>query len=177
MPSKDPAITESACPIARGLQAAGQWWCMLILRDAFYGLSRFDEFERSLGIAPTMLTQRLGDLVKDGLLERRRYCTRPPRYEYLLTERGRDFWPVLVALLEWGNLHFAPEGASVVLVNRATGRRVDPVLKEAGSGKQINCYDHMLGAGPVANDHMRRRIAFSAAHHKDLAVRPAFLFE
>jgi DNA-binding HxlR family transcriptional regulator len=150
---------------------------MLILRDAFYGISRFDEFEKSLRIAPTMLTRRLADLVDGGLLERRRYCDRPPRYEYELTERGRDFWPVLVALLQWGNKHLAPEGASVVLVSRATGRRVEPVMQEAGSGKRINCDDHMLGAGPKANEHIRRRAAFGAARRDDPALRPDFLFE
>ena len=157
----------SPCPIARGIDAAGQWWSMLILRDAFYGISRFDEFEKSLGIAPTMLTRRLAELVKQGLLERRRYCARPPRYEYDLTERGRDFWPVLVTLMEWGNQHLAPEGASVVLIDRSTGRRVEPTLIESRSGKRINCDDHILGAGPKANEHIRRRSAFGALRRTD----------
>jgi DNA-binding HxlR family transcriptional regulator len=150
---------------------------MLILRDAFYGLSRFDEFEKSLHIAPTMLTRRLAELVEADLLERRPYSAKPLRHDYILTDSGRDFWPVLVALLDWGNRHFAPEGESVVLVNRATGRRVEPVLKEAGSGKRITADDHMLGAGPIANEHIRRRTAFGAAKRKDPALRPDFLFE
>jgi DNA-binding HxlR family transcriptional regulator len=150
---------------------------MLILRDAFYGISRFDEFQKSLGIAPTMLTRRLMELVDRGLLERRRYSARPPRYEYELTVRGRDFWPVLVALTEWGNRHLAPEGASVVLINRITGRRVEPLLTEAGTGQRINCDDHILGAGPKANEHIKRRTAFGAAHRNDPALRPEFLFE
>ena len=77
------------CPIARSLERVGEWWSILILRDALHGLKRFDEFEQSLGISPTMLTRRLAGLVKAGLLERRRYNERPPRYEYALTERGR----------------------------------------------------------------------------------------
>jgi DNA-binding HxlR family transcriptional regulator len=96
------------CPIARSLERVGEWWSILILRDALHGFGRFDEFQNSLGIAPTTLTRRLNGLVEAGLLERRRYSERPPRYEYLPTERARDFAPVLIALLAWGNRHFAP---------------------------------------------------------------------
>ena len=109
------------CPIARSLERVGEWWSILILRDAFRGLTRFDQFQKSLDIAPNMLTRRLNALVESGLLERRRYSERPPRDEYVLTERGRDFRPVLWALLAWGNKHFAPEGASVVVVDTETG--------------------------------------------------------
>src|SRR3954465_9002851 len=108
------------CPIARSLERVGEWWSILILRDALHGLTRFDEFQKSLGIAPNMLTRRLNALVESGLLERRRYSERPPRDAYLLTERGRDFRPVVLSLLAWGNRHFAPEGASGMLVNRKT---------------------------------------------------------
>jgi DNA-binding HxlR family transcriptional regulator len=106
------------CPIARSLERVGEWWSILILRDALRGLTRFDEFQKSLGIAPNMLTRRLNALVAAGLLERRRYSEHPPRDEYLLTECGRDFRPVLVSLFTWGKRYFAPEGASVVLPNR-----------------------------------------------------------
>src|SRR5271165_6705064 len=99
------------CPIARGLDRVGEWWSILIMRDALYGLTRFYEFQTSLGIASNMLTRRLNALVEAGLLERQRYSEHPPRDEYVLTERGRDFHPVLLALLAWGNRHFAPEGA------------------------------------------------------------------
>src|SRR5690349_7509482 len=86
------------CPVARTLDRVGEWWSMLILRDAFHGLTRFDQFEASLEIAPNMLTRRLNSLVEDGFLERRLYSERPPRHEYVLTEKGRDFWSVLAAL-------------------------------------------------------------------------------
>src|SRR5271163_370038 len=95
------------CPIARSLERIGEWWSLLILRDAFHGLTRFDQFQRSLGIAPNMLTRRLNGLVDSGLLERRLYSERPPREEYVLTERGRDFRTVLWTLVAWGNKHFA----------------------------------------------------------------------
>src|SRR5262249_54032270 len=113
------------CPIARSLERVGEWWSILILRDAFHGLSRFDDFQQSLGIAPNMLARRLKALVETGLLERRRYSERPPRDEYVLTQAGRDFRPVLWALLAWGNKYFAPEGPSVVIVDSQTGEQVD----------------------------------------------------
>src|SRR6266853_616876 len=79
------------CPIARSLERVGEWWSILILRDALHGLRRFDQFQKSLGIAPNMLARRLNALVDAGLLERRRYSEHPPRDEYVLTARGRDF--------------------------------------------------------------------------------------
>ena len=125
------------CPIARSLERVGEWWSILILRDAFLGLSRFDEFAESLGIAPNMLTRRLKGLVTAGLLERRRYQERPTRFEYVLTERGRDFRPVLWALLAWGNRHFAPEGASVQIIDTATGNVAEPVLVDRNTGQTL----------------------------------------
>ena len=125
------------CPIARSLEHVGEWWSMLILRDAFAGLTRFDEFERNLGIAPNMLSRRLTALVGAGMLEKRRYSERPPRDEYVLTERGRDFREVLFALLAFGNRHFAPEGASVMLVDAVTGAVADPVLVDRHSGRLL----------------------------------------
>jgi DNA-binding HxlR family transcriptional regulator len=104
------SFCEMRCPIARSLERVGEWWSILILRDALHGYTRFDQFRKSLGIAPNMLTRRLSSLVDAGLLARRRYTTRPPRYEYVLTARGRDFQPVIAALFAWGNRHFTPEG-------------------------------------------------------------------
>src|SRR5712692_3765295 len=125
------------CPIARSLEHVGEWWSILILRDALHGLTRFDEFQKNLGIAPNILTRRLNALVTAGLLERRRYNERPPRHEYVPTARGRDFRPILVALLAWGNKHFAPEGASVLLVNTTTGDAVDPIIVDRATGRPI----------------------------------------
>lgn len=139
-----------ACPIARSLGHVGEWWSMLILRDAFAGLTRFDAFQRSLGIAPNMLSRRLSGLVDSGLLERRRYSARPPRDEYVLTERGRDFHDVLIALLAYGNRHFAPEGASTVIVDTATGRLADPVLVDRLSGRPLSDPAFAPAPGPAA---------------------------
>ncbi len=126
------------CPIARSLEHVGEWWSILILREAFNGRTRFDEFRDALGVAPNMLTRRLKALVAAGLLERRPYCERPPRDEYVLTERGRDFRPVLLSLMTWGNRHFAPEGPRVQIVDAQTGEPADPVLVDRGTGRPID---------------------------------------
>ncbi len=150
------------CPIARSLERVGEWWSILILRDAFHGLTRFDQFQKSLEIAPNMLTRRLGALVEAGLLERRRYSERPPRDEYLLTARGRDFRPVLWALLAWGNKHFAPEGRSVVIVDAVTGAEADPVLVDRASGRPLVEPAFRSAPGPAASERTRQRYAASA---------------
>jgi DNA-binding HxlR family transcriptional regulator len=90
---------EMKCPIAHRLERVGEWWSILILRDALHGLRRFDEFQKSFGVAPNILTWRLNALVVSGMLEQRRYNEHPPRDEYVLTERGRDFRPMLLTLL------------------------------------------------------------------------------
>ncbi|MBN8873648.1 MAG: helix-turn-helix transcriptional regulator [Rhodospirillales bacterium] len=145
------------CPIARSLERVGEWWSILILRDAFQGLTQFDQFQKSLGIAPNMLSRRLSGLVEAGLLERRRYSERPPRDEYVLTDRGRDFRPVLWSLLAWGNRHFAPEGPSVELVDAETGATADPVLVDRRSGKQMTPGAFHTVAGPAADAQVRAR--------------------
>jgi DNA-binding HxlR family transcriptional regulator len=140
------------CPIARSLERVGEWWSILILRDALHGLSRFDEFQKSLGIAPNMLTRRLNALVEAGLLDRYRYSDHPPRNEYLLTARGRDFRSVVLSLLAWGNRHFAPEGPSVMLIDRETGAAVDPILADPATGRPVDEPHYALVPGPAAND-------------------------
>ena len=136
------------CPIARSLGKVGEWWSILILRDAFYGLSRFDEFEKSLKIAPNMLTRRLNGLVEGGLMERRQYSARP----------------VLLAFIAWGNDHLAPEGASLLVVSRETGKPADQVLVDANSGLAINDEDYMFAPGPAATDSMRIRLNEISKH-------------
>jgi DNA-binding HxlR family transcriptional regulator len=156
---KRTSFTTQQCPIARSLERVGEWWSILILRDAFHGLTRFDQFQKSLEIAPNMLSRRLDGLVESGLLERRRYCAHPPRDEYVLTERGRDFRPVLWALLAWGNKHFAPEGASVVLLDPETGAEADPVLVDRHSGRPLITGIFRPSPGPAADERTRSRLA------------------
>src|SRR3569832_2290276 len=146
------------CPVARSLERVGEWWSILILRDAFAGMTRFDEFQKSLHIAPNILTRRLTALVDAGMLERRLYCERPPRFEYVLTRRGRDFRPVVIALQAWGNKHFAPEGLSVVLVDIATGVAAEPSLVDRVTGRPITETSHRNTAGPAAGVRVKRRL-------------------
>jgi DNA-binding HxlR family transcriptional regulator len=145
------------CPIARSLEQVGEWWSILILRDALQGLRRFDQFQESLGIAPNILTRRLKALVEAGVLERRRYSERPPRDEYVLTQAGRDFRPVLWALLAWGNQHFAPEGVSVVIIDSQSGAEAEPVLVDRKSGRPLVTPAFRSAAGPAADARTRRR--------------------
>ncbi|KWR90259.1 winged helix-turn-helix transcriptional regulator [Cupriavidus sp. IDO] len=163
------------CPIARSLERVGEWWSILILREAFYGTTRFDEFQKNLAIAPNMLTRRLAGLVEEGLLERRQYSERPPRYEYVLTDIGRDFRPVMLALLAWGNKHFAPEGVSVQLVDKETGKTVQPLLVDAESGEPLRIGRHVVAPGPAAGESLRKRLAVAAEHaaHVAAAAQPA----
>ena len=137
------------CPIARGLERVGEWWSILILRDAFRGLTRFEQFREDLGIAPNMLTRRLDALVASGLLERRRYSEHPPRDEYVLTERGRDFRPVLLTLMAWGNRHFPPDRLSVQIVDEASGAAVDPVLVDPKTGRRVDGPGYRLVSAPL----------------------------
>jgi len=146
-----------SCPIARSLERVGEWWSMLIMRDALHGMTRFDEFQNSLGIAPNMLTRRLNSLVEAGLLDRRLYSEHPPRHEYVPTARGRDLRGVIISLLAWGNKHFAPEGPSVVLINRTTGAAVDPILADPATGRPIDEPDYALAPGPAASARTRQR--------------------
>lgn len=153
------SFEDMQCPIARSLERVGEWWSILILRDAFLGSTRFDQFQKNLGIAPNMLTRRLNGLVESGLLERRLYSERPPRSEYVLTERGRDFRPVLWALVAWGNKHFAPEGKSIVLVDSVTGEEAEPFIVDRVSGRPMVAPDFKVVAGPAANENTKRRYA------------------
>jgi DNA-binding HxlR family transcriptional regulator len=98
---KRKSFADMACPIARSLDIVGEWWTLLIIRDALAGATRFDEF-RKTGIADNILSARLELLVREGILERRAYQEHPPRHEYLLTDKGRDLLPVIVALARWG---------------------------------------------------------------------------
>ena len=115
------------CPIARSLECIGEWWSLLILRDAFLGATRFDDFRSRLSIAPNMLTRRLHTLTERGLFERRQYSERPPRFEYVLTESGRDLFPVLASLGTWGRRHVAQD-TTVQIADRRSGALLDPVV-------------------------------------------------
>ncbi len=127
---------EEPCPIARSLAFAGDAWSLLILRDAHAGLTRFDQFRKSLGIAPTILTRRLATLTEEGLLVKQRYSEHPPREEYLLTQAGVDFLPVLFIIGAWGRQHRGG-GKLVRFLDAETGSEIKAVAVDEVTGAKI----------------------------------------
>jgi DNA-binding HxlR family transcriptional regulator len=130
------SLADARCPIARSIDVVGEWWTILILRDAFRGMRRFDEFQASLGIARNLLSRRLKRLVDAGILEKRPYSERPLRHEYRLTEKGRALHPVLMLLMAWGN-RWAPRAQSTVALARDTLQPLDPMLVDRATGAPI----------------------------------------
>ena len=125
----------SRCPLARSLRSVGDAWSILVLRDAHTGLTRFDQFRKSLGIVPTMLTKRLKTLTEDGLLEKRIYSERPLREEYVLTDAGRDFLPVLMMIGAWAHRHC--DGELAYYIDVETGMEVKPTAIDAVTGAKL----------------------------------------
>jgi DNA-binding HxlR family transcriptional regulator len=129
-------ISSDPCPISRSLAFAGDAWSLLILRDAHAGLTRFDQFRKNLGIAPTILTRRLATLTEEGLLEKRRYSEHPPREEYLLTAAGRDFLPVLFMIGAWGR-QYRGGGKLVRFFDAENGTEIKAVAVDEVTGAKI----------------------------------------
>ncbi|MDO9369167.1 MAG: helix-turn-helix domain-containing protein [Sphingopyxis sp.] len=124
------------CPVDRGLSRVGDRWSMLVLRDIERGLTRYEQLRTNLGIAPNILSQRLSALTDAGLIEKRRYSQRPPRDEYLLTDAGRDFLPILMAIGAWGR-KYNGAGALSRHLDCETGEMVRPVVIDANTGAPI----------------------------------------
>ena len=140
-----------ACSIAGTLEVVGERWSLLIVRDIFLGLRRFDQIQADLGIARNVLDARLSRLVEQGVLERAIYQERPPRYEYRLTEKGIDLWPTIVSLMQWGDRHAAPAGGPAVLLeHRGCGGRVDEHRICARCGERLSARDARGLPGPGA---------------------------
>lgn len=122
------------CSIAKALDVVGDQWTMLILRDALQGVTRFDELATRLDIPRATLTARLDHLCASGVLERRRYQERPPRHEYVVTDKGRALRPVVVTLMQWGDEWVRHDDPPTHLVDESTGARIDPVLVDRSTG-------------------------------------------
>ena len=128
--------------MARALEVVGERWTLLILRDAFNGVRRFDDFQRSLGVARNVLNTRLQRLVERGLLERRRYQERPERFEYRLTEMGVDLFPTIVSLMQWGDRWLAAaDGPPMVLRHRGCGGTLSPRRTCERCGAELEARD------------------------------------
>jgi len=140
------------CSIAGALEVVGERWSLLIVRDVFLGLRRFDQIQANLGIARNVLQARLQRLIGQGVLERIPYQERPPRYEYRLTEKGIDLWPTVVSLMQWGDRHTPPAGGpAVVLEHRGCGGRVDEHRICEKCGKPMSARDSRALPGPGAS--------------------------
>ena len=127
------------CPIARAADLIGDWWTPLVLREAFSGRRRFEDFQRALGVPRAVLAKRLERLVAEGLMTRVPYAEGPVRYEYRLTEKGRAFWDVLAAMWRWGSDWLWNEkGPPVMLVDHETGQEVRPVVVDEHTGKRLD---------------------------------------
>lgn len=140
------------CSVAQCLEVVGEWWTLLLVRDALFGVRRFDDFQARLGISRNVLNQRLSRLVDEGVLERVAYQDHPPRYEYRPTAKGVDLWTVVDAMRRWGDRWAAPGGPPVDLVHRACGHRADVVATCSACGERIEPADAQPVPGPGATD-------------------------
>jgi DNA-binding HxlR family transcriptional regulator len=142
------SFADMHCSVAQCLEVVGDWWTMLIVRDVFLGVRRFDQLQERLGISRNILNQRLTGLVDQGVLEKVRYSDHPPRSEYRLTAKGRDLWPVLNAMRQWGDKHAAADGPPLRIVHRACGHMTEAVLTCARCGERIGPRDVRAVSGP-----------------------------
>jgi DNA-binding HxlR family transcriptional regulator len=140
------------CSVARALEVVGERWSLLIVRDLLLGYRRFDELHERLGIARNVLAARLELLAEEGVLERRPYQERPLRYDYHLTAKGRDLWPVIMSLVSWGDRHLQQDGPPVVIEHRGCGGRIDDRRICDRCGGEMTLRDATVRPGPGATE-------------------------
>jgi DNA-binding HxlR family transcriptional regulator len=165
------SFSDMPCSIARTLELLGDWWTLLIVREAFFGSRKFGEFEKALGIAPNVLTQRLGKLVVGGILVVGSTSQNGRALDYRLSPKGRDLFPLLVTLVQWGDKHAAgPEGPPVKIVERSTGHEIAPMVLRSGSGQALDVAEVMVVPGPGASEAVKVRMEAIAEQrrHKSL---------
>jgi DNA-binding HxlR family transcriptional regulator len=149
------SFAKADCPVARSLDAIGDWWSLLIIRDAFLGKRRFGEFQKSLGMAKNILTVRLRALVEDGILKTAPASDGSAYQEYVLTPKGRGIFPILVALRQWSE-EFEPDPTiATLLVDREKGRPVRRLELRAQDGRLLDGPDTMLKPNPVLKQRRR----------------------
>ena len=139
-----------ACSVASTLGVIGERWTMHVLREAFLGVRRFEDFRRNIGVARNILSDRLNTLVAEGILRRERYSEHPPRYEYRLTRKGIDLYGILIELMKWGNRwNPNPEGPAVVLRHRECGAVIEPAFACPDCGEPVQAWDLEALPGPA----------------------------
>ncbi|MGY3129338.1 DNA-binding HxlR family transcriptional regulator [Bradyrhizobium sp. USDA 4501] len=138
---KRTGFAKAECPVARALDAIGDWWSLLIVRDAFDGLRRFGDFQKNLGIAKGMLTTRLRTLIELGVLEQVAASDGSAYQEYVLTRRGHDLFPIVVSLRQWGEAHLFARGEPHSVLLDQAGQAVGQLVLPSKSGKPLGWAD------------------------------------
>lgn len=136
------------CSVAQCLEVVGEWWTLLIVRDLFLGVRRFEDMQRRLGISRNILTDRLTGLVNAGVVARQPYQDRPVRYEYRLTEAGRELWGIVTALRQWGDRYAAPNGPRFRVRHKGCGAIAEPELRCSACGETVHARDYEVLPGP-----------------------------
>jgi DNA-binding HxlR family transcriptional regulator len=146
------------CAAAYALELIGERWTLLVIRDIFAGFRRFDEIQQDLGVARNVLSTRLQRLVDEGIIERRPYSESPPRFEYLLTEKGIDLWPILVTMMRWGDRHGDwPNGPPLVLLHKECGGEMEDHFICGRCGERLRARDVYAAPGPGATSRVAQR--------------------
>lgn len=179
-------LDHMTCSLARTVNVIGEWWTPLILRDLFAGITRFEDLRRDLGIASNVLTDRLATLTEHGIVERRPYQEAPPRWEYVLTEKGRDLLPIVMTWIGWGDRWKAgTKGPPAVFIHDRCGAPAQPRLVCAHCGEDLNAEEVTAIAGPggrvgpgtrvigpVLAERTRARMQMPAKPRRDSRRRP-----
>lgn len=155
---KSGRLANAQCSMARAMAVVGDRWSILILREAYYGTRRFDEFEHYIGIAPNILSNRLKRFVNAGIMKRVPLPEHSSRFDYVLTEKGRDFFPAYLALKKWGDDWLAePKGPQVVFRERVSGRQIEypQLLGREGKPLRLEDVEVIAGGGAVAFNRKR----------------------
>jgi DNA-binding HxlR family transcriptional regulator len=161
-------FAEMNCGIAQALDALGDWWTLLIVRDAFFGVCRFSDFGANLGIAKNILTNRLQRLVDQGIFEKVDVGEAGQRFEYRLTDKGEALLPVLTALRDWSDEWvFGPGKEPVIVKDRATGRRIPKLRVTAANGRLLTRKDLRVVPGPGASAETVRALAPRPRRERD----------
>jgi DNA-binding HxlR family transcriptional regulator len=155
------SFEDLTCSVAQCLDVVGEWWSLLVVRDAFLGVTRFDDFQARLGISRNILTQRLNRLVEAGILKRVRYQEHPPRSEYKLTDKGRDLWHVVTAMRQWGDRWAAPGGPPLEMRHTGCGHIISavPTCSHCGEPLDARSVTAVPGPGASEGDFDRTRLA------------------
>lgn len=146
------SLEEEHCSLARTIAVIGDRWSLLILRECFLRVRRFDEFQSRLGITRHILAERLKKFVRCGILRKAKYQESPARYEYILTQRGLDLYPVVMTMVHWGDVHMVDErGRPMLHEHKNCGKLFNPILVCSECGEPINAKQVQVHSGPGAS--------------------------